>query len=99
MIMEFLHKYHFTDEDINELMQNLEPMDIAEFSMHEERIDQIFQYLYSLNITNFKELLCYRPNLFYESVDCIKKAIENAEDNNIILLLQEDPMNFELIGL
>ena len=97
--MEYLKKYNLTDEDINDIINSIDEMDINEISMKESKIEEILRYFVSIGITNLKDIIIYKTYLLYDDVEVIKDKINKCGNINIIRLINEDAVNFDLIGL
>ena len=99
MIMDYLTKYNLTNEDINDIIESIDEEDRLEIELNEERISSILNYFLSIGLTNIKDIIITKSNLFYDDVNSIKMRIEKHSNTNIIELLKEDPINFDLIGM
>lgn len=97
--MEYLDKYGFSDSEIEYLYNELDELDINELSMHEDRVCNIINYLKSIGIKNIKKLIIDRIELFYMSSSIIKKRFDDSDIPNIVELINEDFINFELLDL
>ncbi len=97
--MEYLTKYNLTTEDIKDITSSIDEDDKLELELNEERVSSIIDYLLSIGLTNIKDIIINKPNLFYDDVNSIKMRIEKHSNTNIIELLKEDPINFDLIGM
>lgn len=97
--MEYLTKYNLTTEDIKDITNFIDEGDKLELELNEERVSSIIDYFLSIGLTNIKDIIITKPNLFYDDVNSIKMRIEKYSNTNIIELLKEDPINFDLIGI
>ncbi len=97
--MEYLTKYNLTAEDINDIINTIDEEDKLELELNEERVSSIIDYFLSIGLTNIKDIIINKPNLFYDDVNSIKERIEKHSNTNIIELLKEDSINFDLIGM
>ncbi len=97
--MEYLTKYNLTTEDIKDITNFIDEGDKLELELNEERVSSIIDYFLSIGLTNIKDIIITKPNLFYDDVNSIKMKIEKYSNTNIIELLKEDPINFDLIGI
>ena len=97
--MEYLTKYNLTTEDIKDIFSSIDEDDKLELDLNEERVSSIIDYFLSIGITNIKDIIITKPNLFYDDVNSIKERIEKYSNTNILELLKEDPINFDLIGM
>ena len=96
--MDYLKKYNLNDEDIKEIIDTIDEMDYKELIFNQENVETILRYFIGLGITNLKNILMYKTYIFYDSIESIKESL-NKCDINTIKLINEDIMNFELIGL
>lgn len=96
--MHYLSKYNLNNEDIDYLEKNLNTSDYQEFLLKEEKIKTILNYFQEIGITNIKEIIFYKPNIFYDSLKSIKEAFEENKIENLIDLINEDANNLDLIG-
>ena len=99
MIMNYLTKYNLTNEDIKDIINSIDDDDKLELELNEERVSSIIDYFLSIGLTNIKDIIITKPNLFYDDINSIKMRIEKYSNTNIIELLKEDPINFDLIGM
>ena len=97
--MEYLTKYNLTTEEINDIINTIDEEDKLELELNEERVSSIIDYFLSIGLTNIKDIIINKPNLFYDDVNSIKERIEKHSNTNIIELLKEDAINFDLIGM
>ena len=97
--MEYLTKYNLTTEDIKDINNSIDEDDKLELDLNEERVSSIIDYFLSIGLTNIKDIIITKPNLFYDDVNSIKERIEKYSNTNILELLKEDPINFDLIGM
>ncbi len=94
--MDYFKDYGLSEEDINEFEEYLSMDDINNYYVGELKITKILDYLNSIGIKNIKDILKYKSNIFYESIDNIKKNIPN--DKIIIELINEDYQNLDRLG-
>lgn len=97
--MEYLKKFNFTEEDIKDIIDNIENQDIMELEFNEDRIISIIEYLISLGIKDIKSILIYKNNIFYDDLDSIKRRFEDYNGIDIVELINENLVNFDLIGI
>lgn len=97
--MEYLKKINFTEEDIKDIIDNIENQDIMELEFNEDRVISIIEYLISLGIKDIKSILIYKTNIFYDDLDSIKRRFEDYNGIDIVELINENLVNFDLIGI
>lgn len=96
--MRYLKNYGLSDDDIKEVYNSLDDYDWSEVTFHRFRVMDLLDYFKSVGITNFKDMLLYKPDIFYLSASEMEKIINKCDVKNIIEKLNEDVINFELIG-
>lgn len=96
--MEYLKKYNLSETDINEILNNIDELDYKELMFNQENVEEILRYFIGIGITDIKSILMFKTYLLYDNLENIKNAI-NSSDKNIIKLINEDIMNFDIIGL
>ena len=94
--MEYLKKYNLSDEDINEIVEFIDDMDNKELNFNRKNVESILDYFVSIGITCIKDLLMYKTYIFYDSVNRIKSAFNNC-DENTITSINNDVMNIDLL--
>lgn len=94
--MDYFKNYGLTNEEIKELEEFLDNDDINNYYVFELKVSSILDYFNSIGITNIKDILKYKSNIFYESIENIQKNIPN--DKIIIDLINEDVNNLDRMG-
>lgn len=94
--MDYFKNYGLTNEDIKELEEFLDNDDLNNYYVFELKVSSILDYFNSIGITNIKDILKYKSNIFYESLENIQKNIPN--DKIIIDLINEDVNNLDRMG-
>lgn len=86
--MDYLKNYNLSDQDINEIINNIDENDIIEYDIHEENISKILDYLYK-NGFDIKNLLIKKSYLFYTDAKVLINKIKELDTlelkNNIDL--------------
>ena len=97
--MEYLKKFNLTSEDINDIVNTIDEQDIMELEFNEERVASIMEYLVSLGIKDIKNILIYKTNIFYDDLESIKRRFDEYTGIDIIDVINENLINFDLIGI
>lgn len=97
--MEYLKNFNLTAEDIEDIITNIDDQDVLELEYNQERVEEILNYLISLGIEDVKSILMYKVNIFYDDIDSIKRRIQNYNGSDLIELINEDVINFDLVGI
>lgn len=96
--MDYYKKYGLSDADIMEIKMSISNDDLLEAEVYFLRIGELFDYLASIGITDFKEIFLNVPDILGYKSEEIRKSIEESKIPNLIELLKEDVSNFSLIG-
>ena len=96
--MKYLKEYNLSDEDLQEIYDNLSDEEWYNITTFESRVCDLLNYFKSIGITNFKDILLNRPIVFYKNAKEMRKYIENSNIPDLIDRINEDAINFELIG-
>lgn len=97
--MEYLREYNLTEKDIQEIYDKLNDEDWYTITSFESKVCDILDYFNAIGINNFKDILLNRPQVFYKNAKEIKNYINNSNVIDLIDKLNENAINFELIGL
>ncbi len=80
--MDYLKEYHLNEDDINEIKNSIDERDILEYSVHEENIRKILDYLTSKKL-NIKELLKNKSYLFYTDSSVLINKFNSIEEDKL----------------
>ena len=97
--MSYLKDYNLSDEDLQEIYDNLSDEEWILITGSSSKIKEILDYLTSLGITNVKDMFLYKMNIFYQHADDLENYIKKSEIPDIIDKLKESVLNFDLLGL
>ena len=93
--MDYFKKY-LNEEDYQELLTQLDEDYQILFITSEQNVEKVIEYFQNQEF-NIKDLLFYKPTLFFEEIDFLKEKLEQYQ--KLIPLLREETSNFDLIGL
>ena len=94
--MEYLKEYNLSEEDIKDIISNIDFSDTIELDLHKDKVCDILDYFKSKNIINIKELLMYKTEIFYSSLEYLKRKIDTL-DTDSLNKLKEDITLFDQI--
>ncbi len=86
--MDYLKKYNLSNEDINEIINNIDENDKIEYDVHEENMCKILEYLTKRGL-NIKPLLINKSYLFYTQSKVLIDKL-NSISNDKLLLINDD---------
>lgn len=96
--MKYLKEYNLSDEDLQEIYDSLSDENWYNITTYESRVCGLLDYFKSIGITNFKDIFLTKPHVFYKNAKEMRKYIEDANIPDLIDRINEDAINFELIG-
>lgn len=89
--MDYLKHYNLSSDDIKQIERELDPLQISEFSIHRERVQNVIEYFISIGFLNIKELFIYFPSILYMNVDYLKGKVRAK--NDIVARINDNIMN------
>ncbi len=95
-MIDFLKECNIDDKTINEIEENNESF-IYNLSSNENDAKMIISYLKSIGVKNVEKLLINRIDLFFKSVDEVKKMFSKVKIPLMVNLINEDCYNIELL--
>lgn len=96
--MMYLKEYGLSEEDIEEIYDNLCDEDWYTIISTASTVCGLLDYFSSIGINNFKDIFMNKPIVFYQNAQEMRKYIEESNIPNLIEKLKEDADNFELLG-
>lgn len=89
-MLEFLKKYDISDSVIKKIEKENSSANIYNLNCNEEEVCSIIEYLKELNIVCIDDLLIYRIDVFFGSLDDLKKIFSKYEINSLVQALNND---------
>jgi len=97
--MEYLKEIGFSDTMINNIILKNDQESLENLDLYASNVIKVVNYFKSIGIDDIYGLFLYRSYIFIEEVDYIKSLFKDCSINNIVEMINEDQVNFELIGL
>lgn len=97
--MDFLKNEGFSTSVINNIIAKNDEYTLEHLKLYQDNVIEVIEYFKSLGIRNINALLLYRTDIFLEDKSYIESIFANCKINNIIEMINEDIVNFELLGL
>ena len=98
--MNYLKDYNISLEQINYLKENFDNKQQDNFIYNNDKIKKILNIFLELGITNLYNIIITNPDMFFDTLDSIKKRIDNYDNKEELRrLLNEDALNLHIIGL
>ena len=89
-MIDYLKNYNLNVSDIKKIFNK----DIInKFEIMQDNVINILDYLESLQVSNFKELIINRPDICFMNVNDLKEKIEKIDINLIKYVIENDPQN------
>ena len=97
--MEYLIDLGFTDYDISDIKNDNESNIIKNLELNKDNVIEIIKYLMEIGLekTTIKDIFRNQVNLFFKTLNEIKKSFDEYEIDTIVKSLNFDANNIELI--
>lgn len=96
-MIDFLKEYNISLKVIDMIKKENSGANLYNLSCNQEEIKEIINYLRGLGIICVDELLIYRIDLFFNSLDDIKKRFSKYNINDLVNSLNNDYCFIDLI--
>ena len=84
-MIDYLKEY-VTEEDFNVVNYNFKDVDVNNFSYYEQNIREVLDYLKSIGVVNFKDILLYRKDICLKNLDILKEEVNKINKKLIVYL-------------
>lgn len=91
-MIDYLKEY-VTEEDFNVVNYNFKDVDVNNFSYYEQNIREVLDYLKSIGVVNFKDILLYRKDICLKNLDILKEEVNKINKKLIVYLFNNDISN------
>jgi hypothetical protein len=89
-MLEFLKNYNISDNVIKKVEKENSSANIYNLNCNLEEASLIIEYFNELGLTCIDNLLIYRIDIFFKSLDEIKKMFSKYETNSLVQALNND---------
>lgn len=89
-MIDFLNKYSLSKEDILEIKGHFDENFIYNLGVMKNNVIEVLDYLQSIGVTNFKNLILYRCDLCFMDVDYLKGQISKYDEKLIVYIMNND---------
>lgn len=89
-MIDFLNKYGLSKEDILEIKGRFDEKFIYNLGVMKNNVIEVLDYLQSIGVTNFKNLILYRCDLCFMDVDYLKGQISKYDEKLIVYIMNND---------
>jgi len=97
-MIDYLKEY-VTEEEFNVVKYNFKDIDVNIFSYYEQNVIDVFDYLKSIGIFNFMDILLYRKDICLKNLDILKEEVNKINKNLIVYLFNNDISNLINLNL
>ncbi len=94
--MDYLKNYNLSNEDIDEIINNIDENDKIEYDVHEENMCKILDYLTKREI-NIKPLLINKSYLFYTQSKVLIDKLNSISNDKLIKVNDDVDLIDELV--
>ena len=98
-MMDYLKGIGFSSTMINNIILKNDVDTVENLDLYENNVLKVINYLKEIGVEDIYGLLLYRSYIFLEDVEYIKDLFDKCTINQIIEMINEDQVNFELLGL
>ena len=92
-MLEYLKNYNLSNDDVNDIKLEFNKDILTNFEVMSYNVCQILDYLKSLNINSFKELILIRPDICFININILKEKVNKLDVNLIKFIIENDPNN------
>ena len=89
-MIDFLNKYGLSKEDILEIKRHFDEKFIYNLVVMKNNVIEVLDYLQSIGVTNFKNLILGRCDLCFMDVDYLKGQIGKYDEKLIVYIMNND---------
>lgn len=91
-MIEYLKEY-ITEEEFNVINYRFKDDNVNNFSYYEQNIREVLDYLKSIGVSNFMDILLYRKDICLKNIDILKEEVNKINKNLIVYLFNNDISN------
>lgn len=88
-MIDYLKNY-LTEEEFRILELEFNKLDKYNFDENEHNVIRVLDFLKSIGVKNFKELLLYRRDICFKDLDVLKEEISKIRQELIVKIINED---------
>ena len=88
-MIDYLKEY-ITEEDFNVINYNFKDVDVNNFRYYEQNIREVLEYLESIGVFNFKDILLYRKDICLKNLDILKEEEKKINKNILVYFIKKD---------
>lgn len=89
-MIDFLNKYGLSKEDILEIKGHFDEKFIYNLGVMKNNVIEVLDYLQSIGVTDFKNLILCRCDLCFMDVDYLKGQISKYDEKLIVYIMNND---------
>lgn len=89
-MIDYLKKYDLSDDDIKIIKENITLVQIQELELLEDNVCNILDYLKTLGVDYFYNLIMYRSDLCFMEIDEFKDLINKYDPSLIKYIIEND---------
>jgi len=92
-MIDYLKLYNLKTNDLAYIKKKFNKDIIGKFEIMENNVVSVLDYLQSIGVKDFKELILNRPDICFVDKDYLKTKLEKIDINLIIFVIENDPQN------
>ena len=91
-MIDYLEEF-ITLEELKAVKYNFNSQDNKNFNYYEQNIKEVLDYLKSIGVVNFKDILLYRKDICLKNLDILQEEVNKINKNLIVYLFNNDISN------
>ncbi len=99
MNLDYLNKFDIDEEKINLIRQKLNRETIENLEVMKLNVIEVLTYLKNIGITNFLDIILYRPDICFKRVEELEKDISLLDKELLLFIFNksiDDLSNFNI---
>lgn len=89
-MIDFLSKYGLSSDDIVEIKGRFDSKLVYNLGIMKNNVSEVLDYLQSIGVSNFKNLIIYRCDLCFMDVKYLKEQISKYNEKLIVYIMNND---------
>lgn len=89
-MIDFLSKYGLNSDDIVEIKGRFDSKLVYNLGIMKNNVSEVLDYLQSIGVSNFKNLIIYRCDLCFMDVKYLKEQISKYNEKLIVYIMNND---------
>ena len=97
--MDYLVKFNLSPEDVTKIRKRFNKDIVSKFQIMEDNVTKVLDYLSTLGINSFKNLILERPDICFMDLDVLKEKTNKIDSGLLNFVFENEVsnlMNFDI---